>query len=60
MSTNIVESDRQFAADILVKAYHEEYCDYDGQEDGVPVCAGECREFAQSLAGIAPSEEACS
>jgi hypothetical protein len=60
LAPSVAPSDRQFAADVLVKAYHEEYCEYDGMEDGVAVCAGGCREFAQSLAGVEPSKEACS
>ena len=60
LAPSIAADDRQFAADVLVKAYHEEHCEYDGMEDSTAVCAGECREFAQTLSGIAPSEEACS
>lgn len=52
--------DRQFAADVLVKAYHEEHCDYDGMEGETAVCAGECRDFAYSFAAVDPSDEACS
>lgn len=54
------DEDRQFASDVLVKAYHEENCEYDGMEDGAAVCAGECRDFAQTIAGVEPSAEACS
>lgn len=53
------KDDRQFAADVLVKAYHEEHCEYDGMEGETAVCAGECRDFAYSIAEIDPSEEAC-
>ena len=54
------EGDRQWASDVLVKAYHEEHCEYDGMEGETAVCAGECRDFAWSIAGVDPSDEACS
>jgi hypothetical protein len=29
--------------------YHSQFCEYDGMEDGVEVCAGECREFVDAI-----------
>lgn len=36
----------------VVRHYHGEFCEYDGMDDGVPVCAGECREFAEALTPV--------
>jgi hypothetical protein len=56
----IGEEDRQWASDAIVVAFHDEFCEYGGTDDGVDVCDGACREFAESLTGLSPSDEAIS
>jgi hypothetical protein len=51
MTAGVQETRGGLDPDDVMRHYHQEFCEYDGAEDGEPVCAGECREFADALGG---------
>lgn len=51
----VSEEDRQWASDLLMREYHDQFCEYDSTEDGVDLCGAECGEFATLLTGVEPT-----
>jgi hypothetical protein len=52
----MADEDRQWLYEHVLAGFHGEFCEYDGEEDGQPVCAGECREFAERASGLTADE----